>query len=62
MLLFGMWFRVGVFPPGLGFKCMSDLLIVGKCLWNFCTKFYAPQQVATLRIMPSIFFFFDKGK
>jgi hypothetical protein len=32
MLMFGMWFRVGIFPPGLGFKCRSDLLIVGKCL------------------------------
>jgi hypothetical protein len=51
-----MWFRVGVFPPDLGFKCMSDLLIVGKCLCNICTNFYTPQQVATLQIMPSIFF------
>jgi hypothetical protein len=51
-----MWFRVGVIPPGLGFKCRSDLLIVGKCLWNIYTKLYAPQQVSTLRIMPSTFF------
>jgi hypothetical protein len=32
LMMFGMWFRVRVFPLGLGFKCRSDLLILGKCL------------------------------
>jgi hypothetical protein len=35
-MMYGMWFRVGGFPPGLGFKCRSDLLIV---LANVCEIF-----------------------